>query len=200
MAIASYGRWDLVALNVALFLLFLSLIPLRREVRHKPTGVYADFVVALFAEMYGFPLTIYVLTWYFGYSNPLTHESGHLLWGGMFTPGHLFSDAMILTGALLVISGYRKIHKERGCLVTTGIYAHTRHPQYLGILILTLGLLLQWITIPALLMWPVLAYIYLRLARKEDEELLKTYGHAFLEYRRNVPMLLPKIPLHRTSS
>ena len=99
---------------------------------------------------------------------------------------------------LLIISGWKKIYNAEGQLITTGIYGYVRHPQYLGILLLTLDINVQWITIPTLLLWPVLATLYYRLAKEEDKELEERFGEEYRKYERNVPMLMPRI--HRTRS
>jgi len=189
---AVYGDWDLTLVNVALFSIFLLFLPFRRKVKRLPSSVYVAFIVAMFAEMYGFPLTIFTLTWLFGYQNPLTHETGHLLpFIGHDTIGHRMTEAMIIAGVLLIALGWQKIHNAQGKLVTNGIYSIVRHPQYLGILLITSGLLVQWITIPTAIMWPILLVVYYRLARTEEKEMESQFGEAYLEYKRKVSMFIP---------
>ena len=197
MALADYGYgyWGLVLINVVLFSLFISLLPYRRQGRAAKAskGILAAFMVALFAEMYGFPLTIYFLSWLVGYQNPLTHESGHLLFPelGMLSPLHFLSFAMVGGGILLVIEGWSKIYHAKGSLVTYGVYSYVRHPQYLGIFLVTSGFLLQWVTIPTAIMFPVLLLMYYRLAKKEEEEMQALFGDEYRRYKVSVPMFLP---------
>jgi len=191
-----YGYWYPVALNVIFFGFFIIFVPFKNNQQRLPTSIYLAFLVALYTEMYGFPLTIYVLTWLLGYQNPLTHLSGHLLApiigeGLFFTVIHPISNLMILAGILLVALGWEKIHASEGRLVTDGIYALVRHPQYLGFLTLTLGMIVQWATLPTLLMWPLLVILYYRLARQEEKEMEAKFGEEYQEYRSKVSMLLP---------
>lgn len=195
MAEYGYGYWGIAIVYVILFSLFLLFLPFRRKTATPQKSIYLAFIVALYAEMYGFPLTIYILTAYFGYQNPLTHNAGHLLFPeqGMLSPFHTLSYIMILGGIILVIVGWIKIHNAKGMLVTGGIYRYIRHPQYLGIILVTSGLLIRWITIPTAVMWPILAYLYYRLAKREEKEMEATFGEAYSEYKRRVPMLIPFI-------
>ncbi len=97
----------------------------------------------------------------------------------------------MLFGAILVIIGWRRIHGAKDQLVTNGIYAYIRHPQYLGFLLITSGMLIQWITIPTALMWPVLTVLYYRLAKEEEKEMEERFGKDYLEYKHKVPMFIP---------
>ena len=191
-----YGDWNLVALNVIIFGVFILFIPFRKKLQRLPTSIYLAFIAALYAEMYGFPLTIYILSWLLGYQNPLTHTSGHILAPIMgedlfFMLIHPISNLVIFAGILLVVLGWQKIHSAQSELVTTGLYAYVRHPQYLGFLTLTFGMLIQWATLPTLVMWPLLIVLYSRLAKQEEKEMEAKFGEKYREYKSKVPMLLP---------
>ena len=197
--------WGFVVLNIALFSLFILFIRFRRRVTRLPSSIYLAFIVALFTEMYGFPLTMYIISWLFGSTfpgclwYPLAVLTGEDLFTSIFLGFILpVSNIIILLGILLIIFGWRRIYRAKGQLVTTGIYGHVRHPQYLGFLLFTLGMNVLWITFSALLLWIILAVLYYRLAKKEDKELEERFGEEYLNYKRDVPMLMPRI--HRTRS
>jgi protein-S-isoprenylcysteine O-methyltransferase Ste14 len=192
--------WGFVVLNVILFSLFVLFIRFRRRVTRLPSSIYLAFIVALFVEMYGFPLTMYVLTWLFGSTfpgclwYPLAVLTGEELFTSVFLGVILpVSNIIILFGILLIVFGWRRIYRAKGKLVTTGIYAHVRHPQYLGFLLLTLGMNILWVAISTLLLWPILAILYYRLAKTEDKELEERFGEEYRKYERAVPMLIPRI-------
>ncbi len=192
--------WGFVVLNIALFSLFILFIRFRKKITRLPSSIYLAFIVALFAEMYGFPLTMYILTWLFGSTFPgcLWYPLAVLTGEDLFTSVFLgfilpASNLIILMGMLLIVFGWRKIYGAKGKLVTTEIYGHVRHPQYLGFLLLTLGMNILWVTISTLLLWPVLALLYYRLAKEEDKELEERFGKEYRKYERDVPMLIPRI-------
>jgi len=203
-----YGFWSLVVFNAAFFVVFtLSfLTPVRRR-EWRSFGVYSAFVVALFTEMYGFPLTIYVLTSVLGSRYPalnlFSHASGHLwvalLGGGtaMLSGIHLVSNASMLGGLAIMALGWHRIHRTQGALVTDGIYGIVRHPQYSGLFAVTIGLLIQWPTIVTALTWPVLVLMYVRLARREEAEAALLFGEAYRVYAERVPRFLPRFPFCR---
>ena len=199
-----YGFWSLVVVNAAIFvLLALSyLAPVKRR-EWRSFGMFAAFVVALFTEMYGFPLTIYVLTAVLGNRypalNPFSHASGHLwltlLGGGAWMSAviHLVSNGLMLAGLLLIGAGWRRIHGAHGALVTDGVYARMRHPQYAGLMLITIGMLIQWPTIITVATWPLLILVYYRLARREEREAERQFGDGYREYRARVPMFVPRL-------
>jgi protein-S-isoprenylcysteine O-methyltransferase Ste14 len=200
--IYGYGLWSLVALNALFFLFFILsfLAPVRRR-EWRSFGVTTAFVVALFTEMYGFPLTIYILTAVLGNSypalNPFSHASGHLwitlLGGGatMMTVIHLLSNGLMLTGLIIMGAGWWKIYRARGGLVMNGLYRWVRHPQYSGLFLITIGLLIQWPTIVTLLTFPVLTAMYVRLARREEHEMEALFGGKYRLYRAFTPAFFP---------
>jgi protein-S-isoprenylcysteine O-methyltransferase Ste14 len=196
--------WGFVVLNVILFSLFVLFIRFKKKITRLPSSIYLAFIVALFAEMYGFPLTMYILTWLFGSTFPgcLWYPLAILIGEDLFVSVFLgfilpVSNIIVLMGIFLIIFGWRKIYKAKGQLVTTGIYGHVRHPQYLGFLLLTLGMNILWVTISTFLLWPILAVLYYRLAKKEDKELEAHFGEEYQNYKRAVPLLIPRIKLLR---
>lgn len=128
-------------------------------------------------------------------AEPFAHAAGNL-WAtlllGPWAAGLLMGlgGVMIIAGVALIISGWRSIHSASG-LVTDGIYATIRHPQYAGIGITIVGALIQWPTLLTLLMAPVLLASYVRLARKEERELEARFGEAYRAYRERVPAFMP---------
>lgn len=199
-----YGLWLTVMINILIFggFVFGFLRPkMKREWRSL--GLFAAFIVALFTEMYGFPLTIYVLLSLFGskwaVTNPFDHVSGHLL-GSLFgVPDGVkllictIGGAIMTVGLIVMGRAWRQIHTAKGALVTTGIYAYVRHPQYSALFLITIGMLVQWPTLLTLLMWPVLTVVYYRLAKREETQCLEEFGDSYREYKEHVPAFVPRL-------
>src|SRR3989304_4266599 len=183
-AAPAYGLWSLVLINSAIFILFaLSFTHPRTGRDWRSFGAFSAFLVALFTEMYGIPLTIYILAGWLGRRYPridlLSHESGHL-WQTLLgiegdphlTLLHWLSEAMIVGGFVLLAAAWNVLFKAQGAqkLASTGPYAYLRHPQYAGFILILLGFLVQWPTLLTLIMFPILIIMYLRLARHEERE------------------------------
>ncbi|MBI2235644.1 MAG: isoprenylcysteine carboxylmethyltransferase family protein [Magnetospirillum sp.] len=216
--VPAYGLWLLVAVNSALFILFAFSFTKPQSKRDwRSFGAFSAFVVALFTEMYGFPLTIYLLSGWLGSRypalDPFSHEAGHLwstLLGLKGDPHvnllHIASNLLILGGFVLVAKAWHVLHaaQVKGELATTGPYAVVRHPQYVGFVAVLVGFLLQWPTLLTLLMFPVLVAMYVRLARIEERDALRQFPVRYADYAAHVPAVLPHIgsggnapPVHR---
>jgi len=203
----AYGLWFLVIVNSAIFILFAYSFFKPQTTRDwRSFGVFSAFLVALFTEMYGFPLTIYFLSGWLQSRYPgvdwFSHDAGHLLemlfgWKANphFGPFHLLSFAFITGGFWLIASAWRVLYaaQQQHSLATTGPYAHVRHPQYVGFVLIMFGFLLQWPTLLTFAMFPVLVWMYVYLARKEEREARAQFGEAYAEYARRVPAFVPRM-------
>lgn len=198
----AYGMWVVVAFNLGLFLFFTaSFLAPRGRVEWRNLGVVTAFLVALFTEMYGYPLTIYLLTAWLGDAypvlEPFNHKFGHLwvvvLGGSTFAWAIVMALSLLLlvAGYTLLSKGWRQVHAARGGLVTDGVYAYARHPQYTGLFLVIAGFLVQWPTLLTLLMAPVLVVAYVRLARSEERILLKHFPQEYADYARRTPAFFP---------
>jgi protein-S-isoprenylcysteine O-methyltransferase Ste14 len=207
----AYGLWFLVVFNSAIFILFaFSFFKPKTSRDWRAFGGFTAFVVALFTEMYGFPLTIYVLSGWLQSRYPgvnwLSHDAGHLLeelvgWRGNphFGPFHIASDLLIVAGFWLISAAWRPLYdaQTQHRLATTGPYAYVRHPQYDGFVLTMFGFLLQWPTILTVAMFPILCVMYWRLAMAEEREVIAEFGEAYLVYKRNTPAFIPRLGRQR---
>lgn len=204
-ASSSYGLWPLVVINSAIFIIFAFSFTKPKTSRDwRSFGAFSAFIVALFTEMYGFPLTIYLFSGWLSAKFPgidlFSHSSGHLLedlfgWGGdpHFGPFHIASYILIGYGFILLADAWKVLYKAQRAhvLATAGPYARTRHPQYAGFVLVMFGFLLQWPTILTLVMFPILVWMYARLARSEEADARKEFGEAWDVYARKTPRFVP---------
>ena len=196
-----YGFWPLAILMIVIasWLLYRYVAP-KGWKEWRSAGLVQAFIIALYAEMYGFPLTIYVLTGFFGIDSPGEHFSGHL-WATLLGYGYvggiiemLLGYAFVFLGLGLLIAGWREVYRARkeSQLATDGLYGLVRHPQYTGIFIALFGQLVHWPTLITLLLFPVIVWAYVLLARKEEKQMIAAFGAEYKAYQQRVPMFFPR--------
>ena len=209
----AYGLWSLVIINSLVFIIFAFSFARPQSKRDwRSFGAFSAFVMALFTEMYGFPLTIYLISGWLSSRFPgidfMSHDAGHLLevifgWKSNphFGPFHLLSTMLIFGGFWLLAAAWKVLYETQRAhrLATTGAYSRIRHPQYIGFVLIMTGFLLQWPTLVTLAMYPVLAVMYALLAKREEKEMFAQFGDAYRRYMRAVPAFFPRLRAPRTA-
>ena len=203
----AYGLWSLAIINSLVFIIFAFSFAKPQSPRDwRSFGAFSAFLVALFTEMYGFPLTIYLLSGWLSTHFPgidwLSHDAGHLLemmfgWktNPHFGPFHILSSILIGGGFWLLASAWKVLYEaqRQHKLATTGAYARVRHPQYVGFILIMLGFLFQWPTLVTLVMFPVLVVMYVLLARREERDAIAEFGEEYSVYAGRTPAFLPRL-------
>lgn len=183
----AYGLWSLVILNSAVFIMFAFSFFKPASARDwRSFGAFSAFIVALFVEMYGFPLTIYLLSGWLQSKHPeldlLSHDAGHLwstLAGEKGNPHfgilHIASYFLLGFGFYLLASAWNVLYQAQRNhrLATTGPYARIRHPQYVAFVLILLAM-------------------YGRLAITEEAEMYRQFGAEFEHYARHIPRFFPR--------
>lgn len=206
-SISGYGLWFLATVNSAIFIIFaFSFTHPHTRRDWRSFGAFSAFTVALFTEMYGFPLTIYLLSGWLATRYPTldlyAHDNGHL-WHTLLGLGgdphfdvfHVLSIIFIVGGFVLLSSAWRVLYsaqRERK-LASAGPYSYIRHPQYAAFMLIMLGFLLQWPTLLTAGMFPILAYMYVSLARREEREVLAEFGETYARYAAVTPRFVPRL-------
>jgi protein-S-isoprenylcysteine O-methyltransferase Ste14 len=202
----AYGLWTLVLINSAVFIMFaFSFFKPNTKRDWRTFGSFSAFIVALFVEMYGFPLTIYLIAGWVGRRFPgvnlLSHDAGHL-WYSLLgfkgnphaNPIHLASNVIIVLGFFLLSASWRVLYRaqQEKTLAATGPYAYVRHPQYAAFIVIMIGFLLQWPTLVTLVMFPILVVTYVRLAHREEREVEAELGDTWRAYAAVTPRWIPR--------
>lgn len=201
-----YGNWLMVFASIILFLLFIkSAFKPKTKTDWRTYRLFGAFIVALFTEMYGFPLTIYLLTSFFGnkfLNLDLTHDNGHILNTILGIKGdphfsflHIISNALIIGGIILIAKAWDTLYQsqKKNILTSSGLYHYIRHPQYAGFILIIVGFLLQWPTLITLIMTPILIWRYIRLGKDEEKAVSKKFGNKYAIYKKETPAYFPSV-------
>jgi methanethiol S-methyltransferase len=206
-ATPAYGLWSLVIINSLVFIIFAFSFAKPTSSRDwRSFGAFSAFLVALFTEMYGFPLTIYLLSGWLSKHFPgidwMSHDAGHLLetifgWKSNphFGPFHIISNILIAAGFWLLASAWKVLYaaQRHHTLASSGPYARVRHPQYVGFVLIMTGFLFQWPTLVTLAMYPILVFMYVHLAKREEQDARAEFGDAYTRYAANTPAFFPRL-------
>lgn len=204
---SGYGLWLLAAINIAIFVSFaFSFFKPQTKTDWRTFGAFSGFLVALFVEMYGFPLTIYLLSGWLQTKVPgldiFSHDAGHI-WYALLgfegdphaNPIHVASNVIIVGGFVLLSASWKVLFEAQreGKLARDGTYGFVRHPQYVAFILILFGFLLQWPTLLTLLMFPVLLVMYVRLAHSEEKAVAAEFGAEWDAYARETPRWIPRL-------
>lgn len=200
-----YGMWGLVFINTFIFVFFaFSFFKPQTKKDWRTLGTFSAFILALFVEMYGFPLTIFLFSGWLSKKYPqvdfLNHNNGHLLHTLLGIKGdphfdllHILSNVLIALGFWLLAISWRILYKAQlsKTVAVEGPYKYIRHPQYVAFVLVMLGFLFQWPTLVTLVMFPILVVTYVRLALKEEKDSLATFGNTYTLYAEKTPRFIP---------
>lgn len=204
---SAYGLWGLALVNALIFILFaFGFFKPQTKRDWRTFSTFSAFIVALFAEMYGFPLTIYLFSGWLSKHYPqidfFTHDSGHLLHTLLGFKGdphfnilHILSSMFIVAGFWLLSTSWQVLYKAQkaGTLAKNGPYQHIRHPQYVAFVLVMIGFLFQWPTLVTLIMFPILVWTYVRLSLREEKEVEQEFGDAYRSYAQITPRFFPNL-------
>lgn len=201
-----YGDWPMVFIITAIFLFFLFFLTRpRRPKEWRGAGLTTAFLISLFTEMFGIPLTIYILAPLLGVEPKIFGMYESHLWAYLLSRTGainlqagvylvmVVSSGLILLGFILLAVGWKEVYRGEGALVTDGLYSQLRHPQYLGLILTVVAFLIMWPTLLTILLAPFLVGRYILLAREEDRELEGRFGEEFMRYKQSVPGFVPSL-------
>jgi len=195
-----FYNWFGVLFFTVLYGVILLFMPFYKKMDRKPAGIYLAFVIAFAIEMHGIPFSMYVISWIIGKNLPEGVLWGHTLFDTIGYWGMYINIACGAAGIFLIMNGWYSIYKKywsketgTGTLVETGIYKYIRHPQYAGLLLLSLGMMVEWVTLPLLILYPVMVFMYVRLAKKEEQDMIEEFGTDYQNYMSRTKMFIPHL-------
>ncbi len=193
-----YYNWLGVLFFVVIYSSVLLFIPFYKKMDKKPRGTYIAFIIAFAIEMHGIPFSMWVISWIIGKNLPVGILWGHTFFSSIGFWGMYINIMCAILAISLIINGWYNIYKKywsketgKGKLVKTGIYKYIRHPQYAGLLLLSFGMIVEWATLPMLIMFPIMIVMYVRLAKREEKDMILEFGDAYQAYMKATKMFIP---------
>lgn len=193
-----YNQWGAVVFFVLIYSAALLFVPFYKKMDKKPATAYMAFVLAFAIEMHGIPLSMIFISGIIGRNLPNGIFWGHTLFNEIGLAGMYINIALAIVAIIIIANGWYNIYhkywkKENGSgkVVKTGVYKYIRHPQYTGFMLLTLGMLIEWATIPMLIAWPFTILLYYRLAKKEEKDMIKEFGEEYRMYMEKTKRFIP---------
>lgn len=193
-----FHNWFGVLFFVVIYSVVLLFIPFYKKMDKKPAGTYFAFVIAFAIEMHGIPFSMYVISWIVGKNLPEGVLWGHTLVSQIGFWGMYINIGCAVISLFLILNGWYNIHKKywsketgKGSLVTSGVYRYIRHPQYTGLVLLSIGMMAEWATLPLLILLPIMVFMYVRLAKREEKDMIGEFGTEYREYMKTTKMFVP---------
>lgn len=195
-----FNQWWAVIIFIILYGSVIFFMPYYKKIDRKPKGAYVAFVIAFAVEMHGIPFSMYIISLIIGKNLPEGVLWGHTLkdiigYGGMY-----LNIGFTIVGFIIIGYGWYHIYHRYWSLleadrqlITDGLYRYIRHPQYLGLFLISMGMLLEWATLPLLVLYPSIVFLYYRLAKKEEEDMIEEFGKDYLKYMEKTKMFIPKV-------
>ena len=195
-----YHQWWGVLFFTIVYSISLLFVPFYKKMDRKPATAYFAFILAFAIEMYGIPMSMYLISWIIGKSLPEGVLWGHTLFSKIGYTGMYLNILCAVVSLLLISNGWYNIYHKywskeggKGKVVKTGVYRYIRHPQYTGFILLTIGMISEWATLPMLIMWPFIVWMYYRLAKKEEKNMIEEFGEEYIMYMKKTKMFIPFI-------
>ena len=193
-----FHNWFGVIFFIVVYSTVLLFIPFYRRMDKKPVGTYVAFIIAFAIEMHGIPFSMYIISWLIGKNLPEGILWGHTLFDQIGYWGMYINYVCAIVALALILNGWYNIYKKywskeegKGRLVKTGVYKYIRHPQYTGLLLLSFGMLIEWVTLPLLILYPIILVMYVRLAKREEKDMLNQFGDEYRRYMKQTKRFIP---------
>lgn len=195
-----FNQWGAVLFFTIIYSAALLFVPFYRKMDRKPATAYLAFVLAFAIEMHGIPMSMYLISWVIGRNLPEGVLWGHTLFNQIGYMGMYLNIVCAILALFIIGNGWYNIYHKywskgpgKGRVVKTGVYKYIRHPQYTGFMLLTVGMILEWATLPLLIMWPFILWMYYRLAKKEEQDMISEFGEEYIMYKQKTKMFIPFI-------
>lgn len=193
-----FHQWGAVIFFIAVYSIALLFVPFYKKMDRKPATAYFGFILAFAIEMHGIPMSMYLISWIVGKNLPEGILWGHTLFSTIGYTGMYLNIACAVIALLIIGNGWYNIYHKywskesgKGKVVKTGVYKYIRHPQYTGFMLLTVGMIFEWATLPMLIMWPFIALMYYRLAKREEKDMIKEFGEEYIMYMKKTKGFIP---------